>query len=128
MANVSVSPKILPITPENYPAEIPTFSSEAEERDFWDTHDSNFYFADGEDVTNNPPADLRQSLQRRPAPVTSRWTGEDFGERVVVRFSSSEMDEVRTQAGTLGIDVEELVKRWIVDALASDHAAERKSA
>ena len=128
MIDVKVPPKVLPVTPDNYPPEIPQFSSEAEEREFWDTHDSSFYFAEGVDASQDPdPPDLIRRTGTATAPRPSRWTGEDFGERALVRFSSPEMDEVRARAGVLGINVEELVRRWIMDALASDRAAARKS-
>lgn len=129
MIDVTVPPKVLPVTPENYPAEIPEFTSEAEERDFWDTHDSTFYFADGVDASQEPdPSDLVRRTESSHPPRPSRWTGEDFGERAIVRFSSPEMEEVRKRAGTLGIGVEELLRRWIVEALAAERVTQRESA
>ena len=34
---------------------IPEFASEAEEADFWATHDTSLLWEQGEDVTNDPP-------------------------------------------------------------------------
>lgn len=43
---------------------LPVFTSEEEVRDFWDTHDSTDYLDGTEDVTDNPPPNLRQGPGR----------------------------------------------------------------
>lgn len=131
MAKITVPPKVLPVTPENYPAEIPTFSSEAEERDFWDTHDTEFYFADGVDASlEPPPPDFRPATSRKPPPLPSRWTGEDFGQVVTIRFTTPEFERVSARARSEGVSVEDLVRRWIMDPLdsASDSTGHRETA
>lgn len=43
---------------------IPKFASEEEARDFWDTHSILDYLDETEDVTDNPPANLRRGPGR----------------------------------------------------------------
>ena len=119
MASAKVHPKILPVTPENYPAEIPDFATEAEERDFWDTHDGTFYFSLGVEVTDDA-SDVRPTVDPVALLAPSRWTGEDFGQAVTIWLSSDEMARVKRRAAELTVDAEELLGRWIVEALEGD--------
>lgn len=119
MASAKVHPKILPVTRENYPAEIPEFATEAEERDFWDTHDGDFYFSLGVEVTDDA-SDVRPTLDPVALHAPSRWTGEVFGHAVTIWLTSDEMARVERRATALTVDTEELLGRWIVEALEGD--------
>lgn len=116
MASVKVHPKILPVTPENYPPEVPEFATEAEERDFWDTHDGTFYFSLGVEVTDDA-SDVRPTVDPVALHAPSRWTGEDFGQAVTVWLSSDEMARVNRRAAEQHVAAEDLLGRWIAQAL-----------
>ena len=121
MPDVVIPPKVLPVTPVNYPPEIPTFASEEEERDFWDTHDSEFYFADGVDASlEPPPPDFQPVTSRKPAPRPSRWTGEDFGQLMTIRFTSPEFERLQARAEADGEDLGQYLRRWVNELLGQD--------
>lgn len=116
MASAKVHPKILPVTPENYPPEIPTFETEAEEREFWDTHDGTFYFSHGVEVTDDA-SDVRPTENPMTLHAPSRWTGEDFGQAITIWLTSDEMDRVDRRAAELRITVDDLLGRWVTQAI-----------
>lgn len=121
MPDVVVPPKVLPVTPDNYPPEIPSFASEAEEREFWDTHDSEFYFAQGVDASlEPPPPDFRPVAARESAPRPSRWTGEDVGQLVTIRFTSPEFNRLRARAEADGMALGQYLRRWVNELLGQD--------
>src|SRR5881275_3100709 len=66
--------------PEGYPERVPEFATEEAEREFWDTHDATYYLEGAEDVTHNPPPNLR----RGPGREGSRALKRPAGKRMVL--------------------------------------------
>jgi hypothetical protein len=114
---------LLPITPENYPERIPDFATEEEARDFWDTHSSEPYFDQGEDVTNNPPPELLQGRGRDSAP-NSTWPIKPKVS-VALSFPEEMMAAFSAFAARREIPVEVLLQWWIADRLDQEQGAER---
>lgn len=82
---------------------IPRFASEEEAREFWDTHSSADYWDQMEDVTDNPPADLR--------------VGPGYKRSAVVVFSPVQYEAIVAAADAQDIPIPLLLKRWIADRL-----------
>ncbi len=85
---------------------IPTFASEKEERDFWDTHSILNYLNETEDVTNNPPAHLR--------------IGPGYKRSTVLVFSPEQYEAIVAAADVQDIPIPLLLRRWIADRLAQE--------
>ena len=107
---------MLPITPEDYPETVPTFASEAEARDFWDTHDSTFYWDQMEDV-----ADVRDA---EPVPVEERtpranWlpTRADTEFLRSLGFQEEAITQIRNAAVRRRVPLQSMLNEWVGDRL-----------
>ena len=120
-ARSKTKPAILPYSPENYPDRFPTFETEGELRDFFDTHDMSYYWDQGEDVTNNPPPGLRQGRGRHAAP-DPRWP---IKPKVSLNltFPTEMMAALSAFATERDIPVEVLLQWWIADRLEQEQQA-----
>jgi len=58
--------------PAGYPERVPEFATEEEAREFWDTHDSTYYLEGTEDVTHNPPPELKRGPGREGSTARRR--------------------------------------------------------
>jgi hypothetical protein len=110
---------ILPITPENYPAEIPEFASEEEEREFWDTHDSSFYWDQMEDVTDSPPPQL---VMRDPSePSTARRRPDAVPmELISLRFPIEMIESIRAIAKRRHLPYQTMVRSWVAERMEEE--------
>jgi hypothetical protein len=111
---------ILPITPENYPEKIPDFATVEEARDFWDTHDSSFYWDQMEVV-----ADFRDVVpfsQRKKSNARRRLPGESM-ELLSVRFPTSMIEGIKAVAERRHIPYQTLLRSWVGERLDQEIAA-----
>ena len=97
---------------------IPTFATEEEAREFWDTHSSADYWDEMEDVTNNPPADLLQGPGREGSTARKRPASEY--ETVSFPLLRTKMAEIRAIAERERIPADVLLRWWIADRLAQE--------
>jgi hypothetical protein len=105
--------KLLDLPPAT---EVPVFSSEAEEADFWATHDTSLLWEQGEDVTNDPPPNLR----RRPpgAESTARKRPPDGRmDLVSIRLPAELIDGVKEVAARRHLPYQTLMRSWIAERL-----------
>jgi CopG antitoxin of type II toxin-antitoxin system len=98
--------------PGNLPTEFPTFATEEEEREFWDTHSSAPYWHLMEDVTDNPPPELRQRPEGVPSrahkrPPTGRM------DLVSLRLPAEMIDAVKAIAAERHLPYQTLLRTWI---------------
>jgi len=116
--------RILPYSPENYPKPLPTFASEEELRDFWDTHDFTYYEDELEAV---PYEELPQPFKRamdwtppmpRRRPVSHR-TGV-----VVLRLSDDQLRAATEVAAKRHVPVRELVRSWVSSGLERERSTQ----
>ena len=102
--------------------EVPIFSSEAEEADFWATHDTSLLWDQGVDVTNNPPPDLR----RRPPGVAStarKRPPEGRMDLVSIRLPAEMIDGVKAIAARRHLPYQTLMRSWIGERLEQERAS-----
>jgi hypothetical protein len=122
MSDIAEPDTLVPPLPEGYPERVPEFSTEEEERAFWDTHDSAPYFYDGEDVTHNPPSNLR----RGPGRAGSRALKRPEGERMVLLSLHVHEDMVapiKEIAARRHIPYQTLLRSWIAERLEQEQKA-----
>jgi hypothetical protein len=103
--------------------EIPIFSSEAEEAEFWATHDTSLLWDQGEDVTNSPPPNLR----RRPPGVesTARKRPPDGRmDLVSIRLPVDLIDGVKAVAARRHLPYQTLMRSWIAERLEREQRAD----
>ena len=106
--------------PEGYPERVPDFATEEEERDFWDTHSSVYYMEGTEDVTHNPPPELK----RGPGRAGSRALKRPAEERNMVLLSLRMPDElissVKEVAARRHLPYQTLMRSWIAERLEQE--------
>ena len=110
--------------PEGYPERIPDFTTEEEIRDFWDTHDSSYYWDQGEDVTNNPPPELKRGPGRAGSRALKRPEGE--GERmglVSLRMGDDMVAAVKEVAARRHLPYQTLMRSWVAERLEQEQRA-----
>lgn len=113
---------VLPMTPDNYPAEIPEFATEAQAREFWETHDSTYYWNQLEDVTDSPPAELEEGPSPEEAaarPLPRRGTT-GF---VSVPMSTEMIAELKAIAEQRHLPYQSLVRAWVGERLLKERTA-----
>ena len=105
--------------PEGYPECVPEFATEEEEREFWDTHDTTYYLDNAEDVTHNPPPNLR----RGPGRAGSRALKRPEGERMVLVSLHMHEDTIaalKEVAARRHIPYQTLMRSWIAECLEQE--------
>lgn len=80
---------------------IPTFKSEREESDFWDTHDTTDYFDESEEIE----ATL---VDARPKTL------------IALHFTSDIIDRIREVADKQGLNYRSMVHEWVRERLAQE--------
>jgi len=110
--------------PEGYPERIPHFTTEEEARDFWDTHSSAPYFFEGEDVTNNPPPELKRGPGREGSHARTRPEGD--GERmclVTMRMGDDMVAALKEVAARRHLPYQTLMRSWVAERLEQEQRA-----
>ena|SRR5438128_1113871 len=108
--------------PEGYPERVPEFATEEEEREFWDTHDTTYYLEDAEDVTHNPPPNLR----RGPGREGSRARKRPEGERMVLlslHIHEDMIAAIKEIAARRHLPYQALMRSWIAERLEQEQKA-----
>jgi len=115
--------------PEGYPERIPHFATEQEVRDFWDTHDSSYYWDQGEDVTNNPPPELKRGPGRDPAHIQELCElTEGVRARmrmglVSLRMSDDMVAALKEVAARRHLPYQTLMRSWVAERLEREQRA-----
>jgi len=115
--------------PEGYPERIPHFTTEEEAREFWDTHSSAPYFFEGEDVTNNPPPELKRGPGRDPAHIQElRELTEGVRARmrmglVTLRMGDDMVAALKEAAARRHLSYQTLMCAWIAERLEQEQRA-----
>jgi len=99
--------------------EVPNFSNEAEEADFWATHDTSLLWDQGEDVTNSPPPNLRR---RPPGTVSTARKRPPNGrmDLLSIRLPADMIDGVKAVAARQQRPYQALIRSWIGERLAQE--------
>mgnify|MGYP001462731351 CR=1 FL=1 len=108
-----------PSVPEGYPPHIPNFATAEEARDFWDTHSSAPYFYEGEDVTHNPPPELRRGPGRAGSRAPKRPDAEHV-EMVQLMMHEDTFAAVKKLAAKHRTSYHTLMNAWIEEGLKRD--------
>lgn len=98
--------------PPGYPRRVPRFASEREEREFWDTHDSTYYLEGAEDVTHNPPAELKQGLEPEV----------EHPNVLRVHLTRELVAAVKEIAAQRGLSYQALLRSWIAERVEQERA------
>ncbi len=115
--------------PEGYPQHIPHFATQEEAGDFWDTHSTAPYFYEGEDVTNNPPPELKRGLGRDPAHLRElRAQTEGVKTRMRMPLISLRMPDemvaaLKEVAARRHLPYQTLMRSWIAERLDQERQA-----
>lgn len=80
-------------------AKLPTFASEQEEAEFWDTHDSTDFLAETESVE-------MRFVDRRPVK-----------QQISIRLEPSAIVEIKKVASGKGIGYQTLIRMWVMEQL-----------
>lgn len=97
---------------------IPPFASEEEARKFWDTHSSADYWDQMEDVTDNPPPNLRQGPGRDWSRPPQR-PDEGFLD-VVVTLRGDEIAAARAISARRQVPLFALLHEWVAERLEGE--------
>ncbi len=105
-----------------YPERIPTFASEEEAREFFDTHDIAPYWDQMEDVTESPPATLgigpgREGSRARKRPPESRM------DLVSLRIPAEMIEGIKRIAAQRHLPYQTLMRSWIGERLDQEQQA-----
>ena len=101
---------------------IPDFTSEEELRAFWDTHDVSAIWDQMEDVTHNPPPELRMRPEGEPSRARKR-PPEGRMDLVSVRLPAEMIDGVKAIAARRHLPYQTLMRSWIGERLAQEQAS-----
>lgn len=80
-------------------AKLPKFTSEAEEAEFWDTHDSTDFLDETEPVQT-------RFVDRRPPK-----------QQISIRLEPSTIEEIKKVASGKGIGYQTLIRMWVLEQL-----------
>ncbi len=125
MSDTAKGEAVVPTSTEDYPEQIPEFSTEEAAREFWATHDSARYFEQMEDVTAAAPANLR----RGPGPARSRARkrpAEGRMDLVSLRFPAEMIEAVKVIAARRHLPYQTLMRSWIGERLAQEQQASER--
>lgn len=100
---------------------IPDFATEKELRDFWDTHDSSGIWDQLEDVTDNPPPELRMRPEGEPSRARKRPPNGRM-DLLSLRLPPEMIDGVKAVALRQGRPYQALIRNWIGERLAQEQA------
>ncbi len=107
--------------PEGYPERVPEFATEEEAREFWDTHDSTYYLEGMEDVTHNPPPDLKRGPGREGSTARRRPDAEHMNLVQLIMHEDiiAAVDKLARDRRT---SRQALMSSWIVAGLEREQA------
>ncbi len=108
--------------PEGYPERVPEFATEEEAREFWDTHDSTYYLEGTEDVTHNPPPELKRGPGREGSTARRRPDAEHM-DLIQLRLHEDVIAAVDKLARDRRTSRQALMRAWIVAGLEREQAA-----
>jgi len=114
-------------TLEEVYAEMSEENFEEELREFWDTHSSAEYFYEGEDVTNNPPPNLKEGPGREGSTAVKRPPGARM-ELISLRLPLEMIDSVKRVAEQRHLPYQTLMRSWIGERLADEERADQRKA
>ncbi|MGH3452286.1 MAG: CopG family antitoxin [Haloechinothrix sp.] len=114
-------------TLEEIYAEMSEENFEVELREFWDTHSSAEYFYEGEDVTNNPPPNLKEGPGREGSTAVKRPPGAKM-ELISLRLPPEMIDSVKRVAEQRHLPYQTLMRSWIGERLADEERADQRKA
>ncbi|MGH3452288.1 MAG: CopG family antitoxin [Haloechinothrix sp.] len=100
---------------------------EQQVREFWDTHDSADYWDEMEDVTNNPPPNLKEGPGREGSTALKRPPGAKM-ELISLRLPPEMIDSVKQVAERRHLPYQTLMRSWIGERLADEERAARRQA
>lgn len=124
MTDVSRRPKILPYSPENYPKPLPTFSTDEELRNFWETHDVTYYLDEMEEVAfEDLPAPMQRLIELGPHPSTPKDPNLEPYETLVLRVPSSVMRAIEDIARIEKVSLRRIVGGWVEERAKSEQTA-----
>jgi len=83
---------------------IPKFANEQEEAEFWATHDA------AEFLDETRPVDMTFA-DARPRKT-----------QIAIRFDPGTIEELRTVAQRSGVGYQTLIRMWVMERLAQEHA------
>lgn len=99
------------------PEEVPPFASEAEEAEWWATHDiADPPFSAGLDERLPSPEVFRKAREER--------TGPRRAQPVLVRLDADILDRLRTMADRKGTGYQTLLKRFVTERLYEEEKLE----
>ena len=87
------------------PKKMPEFKTEAEEREFWETHDSSDYL-------NWSQAKLVSLPKLKPSTKT-----------ISLRLPETLLDRIKIEANKRDMPYQSLIKAWIADGVNDSHRA-----
>jgi hypothetical protein len=104
---------------QDYPPEIPKFSTEEEEREFWDTHEFTPYWDQMEDVTDSPPPHL---AMRDPSEPSTARRRPDAGpmELISLRFPPEMIESIRGIAKRRHLPYQTMVRSWVAERMEQE--------
>jgi hypothetical protein len=85
-------------------AKIPTFKTEAEEAQFWETHDSTDYWDDTEEVEIELSPELAQAI----------------GNRYIIRLTPAQRKKLEKIANRKHTDPQKLITGWVTKAIGEN--------
>jgi hypothetical protein len=103
---------------------IPDFASDEEAAEFFDTHDISGVWDQLEDVTNNPPPELRPGPGRAGSRARKR-PPEGRMDLVSLRLPAEMIDGVKAVAARRHLPYQALMRSWIGERLEQERASLR---
>ena len=102
-----------------HPPSLPTFATEQEVRDFWDTQDTAPYWDQMEDVTDSPPPDLAIGPGRAGSRAPRRPPEQRF-EAITLLLPRRLIDAVEQLADARVLSLDALLGSWIAERLEQE--------
>jgi hypothetical protein len=96
-------------------------------REFWDTHSSADYWNEGEDVTNNPPAELAEGPGRAGSRAVKRSQRTRM-ELISLRLPPEMIASVKRVADRKHLPYQTLMRSWIGERLADEERGDQRQA
>lgn len=119
MSNAVSQDKMAAPLPEGYPARIPSFSSEEEARQFWDTHDSSYYWDQMEDMTHSPPHGLKRGPGRAGSRARKRPDGAGIS-TVPIQLHDDALARIKELAEQRQLPYQALLSSWVIRCLEQE--------
>jgi len=99
------------------PEDVPPFASEAEEAEWWATHDVAGDWKPGRPANLPSPEEFRRAREQR--------TGPRRAQPVLVRLDADILDRLRAMADRKGTGYQTLLKRFVTERLYEEEKLER---